>query len=242
MNPRPARAAAAKPAGPTLTMRDWPRSEKPREKLLERGPQVLSDAELLALLIGSGTPGRSALDVARELIAGFGDSLRELLNADRARWKRHHGIGDARYAAIQAAIELTRRHLQEPLRKGSALSDPDATRRFLVAQLRDRRYEVFCGLFLDNRHRLIAFEEIFRGTIDGASVYPREVARQTLAHNAASVIAAHNHPSGCLEPSQADELVTRRLQQTLALVDVRLLDHFIVGDGRCFSFAEHGLL
>ena len=242
MNARRAGKAPAGLPGPTLTIDRWPESERPRERLLKRGAQALSDAELLALLIGSGTPGRSAVQVARELIAGSGSSLRELLNADRDSWKRHRGIGDARFAAIQAAVELTRRHLQEPLRQGSALSDPDATRRFLVAQLRDRRYEVFCGLFLDNRHRLIAFEEIFRGTIDGASVYPREVARQTLAHNAASFIAAHNHPSGCLEPSQADELVTRRLQQTLALVDVRLLDHFIVGDGRCFSFAENGLL
>jgi DNA repair protein RadC len=225
----------------TLSIRDWPLAERPREKLLEQGPQSLSDAELLALLLGSGVKGRSAVDVARALIADFG-SLRALLSAERTRWRGKLGIGPARYAALKAAMELARRHYLEPLRAGPGLNTPDATCRFLVAQLRDRRYEVFCCLFLDNRHRLIAFEEIFRGTIDGANVYPREVVRQTLLHNAAAVIVAHNHPSGITEPSQADEFVTRRLKEALALVDVRILDHFIVGDGRCFSFSEHGLL
>jgi DNA repair protein RadC len=230
------------PATPrSMTIRDWPKSERPREKLLERGAAALSDAELLAILLGSGIQGRSAVDVARSLISDFG-SLREMLSADRNRWRGKLGIGPARYAALMAAMELTRRHYREPLRVGGALTAPDATRRFLVAQLRDRQYEVFCCLFLDNRHRLIAFEEIFRGTIDGASVHPREVIRQTLLHNAASVIVAHNHPSGALDPSPADEYVTRRLREALALVDVRLLDHFIVGDGRCYSFSEHGLL
>ncbi|HEY6484103.1 MAG TPA: DNA repair protein RadC [Steroidobacteraceae bacterium] len=224
-----------------LTIRDWPKSERPREKLLELGAQALSDAELLALLLGSGTRGASAVDVARRLMADFG-SLRELLSADRSRWRGKSGVGPARYAALKAAMELTRRHFRESLRVGSALSTPEATRRFLVAQLRDRPYEVFCCLFLDSRHRLIAFEEVFRGTIDGATVHPREVIRQTLLHNAAALIVAHNHPSGALEPSAADECVTQRLREALALVDVRILDHFIVGDGGCFSFAEHGLL
>jgi DNA repair protein RadC len=228
-------------ASKTLTIRDWPKSERPREKLLERGPQALSDAELLALLLGSGVKGHSAVDLARALISDFG-SLRELLSADRPQWKGKVGIGPARFATVKASIELARRHLKEPLRTSSALSAPDSTRRFLLAQLRDRPYEVFCCLFLDNRHRLIAFEEIFRGTIDGANVHPREVVRQTLLHNAASVIIAHNHPSGVVDPSQADEGVTRRIRQALSLVDVRLLDHLIVGDGRCFSFAERGLL
>lgn len=244
VNPQSAPASAhlptkASPKG--LTIRDWPLSERPREKLLEKGAQVLSDAELLALLLGSGIPGHSAVDLARSLIAEFG-SLRELLSADRKRWEAKRGIGPARSAQILAATELARRYFQEPLRTTSALTGPDATRRFLLAQLRDRPYEVFCCLFLDNRHRLVAFEEIFRGTIDGATVHPREIVRQTLLHNAASVIAAHNHPSGVAEPSQADEGVTRRLRQALALVDVRLLDHVIVGDGQCFSFSEHGLL
>lgn len=237
--PRPKRPGKALPK--TLTIRDWPESERPREKLLERGAQALSDAELIALLLGSGIKGRSAVDVARSLIAEFG-SLRELLSADRRRWDGKVGIGPARYAALMASIEIARRHLREPLRTSSALTAPDCTRKFLLAQLRDRPYEVFCGLFLDNRHRLLAFEEIFRGTIDGASVYPREIVRVTLLHNAASVIVAHNHPSGVVQPSQADEGVTRRLRQALALIDVRLLDHLIVGDGKCYSFSEHGLL
>ncbi len=234
-----------------MSIRDWPRAERPREKLIDRGPHMLSDAELLAVLIGSGLKGRSAVELARALIADFG-SLRELLSADRSRWLKHPdkalrsaryaGIGPARYAAMQAALELTRRHYCEPMRTGSALSAPEATRKFLLAQLRDRPYEVFCCLYLDNRHRLVAFEELFRGTINGASVHPREVLRQTLFHNAAAVILAHNPPSGVLEPSQPDEFITLRLRDALALVDVRVLDHFIVGDGRCFSFAEHGLL
>jgi DNA repair protein RadC len=224
-----------------MSIRHWPQRERPREKLLERGAHALSDAELLALLIGSGTRGRSAVELARELIADFG-SLRELLSAAAPRCLGRRGIGPARYAALQAALELARRHFREALRAGPALAAPEATRTFLLAQLRDRPYEVFCCLYLDNRHRLIVFEELFRGTIDRAGVHPREVLRQTLMHNAAAVIFAHNHPSGVLEPSQADELITRRLKEALALVDVRVLDHFIIGDARCFSFSEHGLL
>jgi len=224
-----------------MTIRDWPLTERPREKLLERGAHTLSDAELLALLLGSGTRGRSAVELARTLIGDFG-SLRNLLNADGPRALARSGVGPARYAVMQAALELTRRHFREALRLGPALAAPEATRTFLLAQLRDRPYEVFCCLYLDNRHRLIAFEELFRGTIDRAGVHPREVLRQTLLHNAAAVIFAHNHPSGVLEPSQADELITRRLKEALALMDVRVLDHFIIGDGQCYSFSEHGLL
>lgn len=224
-----------------MTIRDWPDGERPREKLLERGAHALSDAELLAVLLGSGVRGRSALDLARTLISEFG-SLRLLLNAGRASLTRQRGIGPARYAVLTAALELARRHFREALRAGPALAAPEATRAFLLAQLRDRPYEVFCCLYLDNRHRLIAFEELFRGTIDRAGVHPREVLRQTLTHNAAAVIFAHNHPSGVLEPSPADELITRRLKEALALVDVRVLDHFIIGEGLCFSFCESGLL
>jgi DNA repair protein RadC len=233
--------APAKTSPRPLPMRDWPKSEQPREKLLEHGPQALSDAEILALLLRTGVRGHSALDIARALLADFG-SLRGLLSADRRRWEGYMGIGPARSAILMASLELSRRQLRESLRGSSALSAPEFTRRFLLAQLRDRPYEVFCCLFLDNRHRLLAFEEVFRGTIDGANVYPREVVRQTLLHNAASVIIAHNHPSGTVEPSPADEGVTRRVRQALALIDVRLLDHLIVGDGRCYSFSEHGLL
>ncbi|HWW31782.1 MAG TPA: DNA repair protein RadC [Steroidobacteraceae bacterium] len=224
-----------------MSIRHWPHRERPREKLLERGAHALSDAELLAVLLGAGVRGQSAVELARTLISEFG-SLRVLLNAEQARLTRQRGIGAARYAVLKAALELARRHFREALRLGPALAAPEATRAFLLAQLRDRPYEVFCCLYLDNRHRLIVFEELFRGTIDRAGVHPREVLRQTLSHNAAAVIFAHNHPSGVLEPSQADELITRRLKEALALVDVRVLDHFIIGEGTCFSFAEHGLL
>ena len=224
-----------------MTIRHWPGAERPREKLLERGAHALSDAELLALLLGSGMRGRSSVELARTLIADFG-SLRKLLNAEGSHCLAQSGIGPARYAILKAAVELARRHFREALALGPAFAAPDATRTFLLAQLRDRPYEVFCCLYLDSRHRLIAFEELFRGTIDRAGVHPREVLRQTLMHNAAALIFAHNHPSGVLEPSQADELITRRLKEALALVDVRVLDHFIVGDGQCYSFSEHGLI
>ena len=230
-----------KPRRAGISIRDWPRSERPREKLLARGAQALSDAELLALLLGSGVRGCSAVELARGLLARFG-SLRGLLSADSARCRAEAGIGPARYAILKAAVELATRHLRETLSTGPALAAPQATSAFLVAQLRDRPYEVFCCLYVDSRHRLIAFEELFRGTIDRAGVHPREVVRQTLLHNAAAVIFAHNHPSGVLEPSQADELITRRLKEALSLLDVRVLDHIIIGDGRCYSFAEHGLI
>jgi DNA repair protein RadC len=222
-------------------IRFWPESERPREKLLVRGPQALSDGELVALLVGSGTKGRSAVDIARSLIEDFG-SLRELLAADQQRMENRRGIGPARYAMLQAALEISRRVMQEPLREAPTLATPEATRKFLLAQLRDRPHEVFCCIFLDNRHRMLGFEEIFRGTIDGANVYSREIVRQTLLYNAASILVAHNHPSGSIEPSPADERVTRRLREALSLIEVRLLDHFVVGEGKCYSFSEHGLL
>jgi DNA repair protein RadC len=200
-------------------------------------------------LLRSGTRGRSAIDLAHTYIAAFG-SLRELLTADWETWTgkktekkaEKKGMGLARYAALQAALELTRRHLLEPIKVGSVLSAPNAVQSFLVSQLRDRPYEVFCVLFLNSRHRLIAFEELFRGTTDAAQVYTREVLHRALAHNAPSVILAHNHPSGDTEPSEADEAITRRIKEALALVDLRVLDHIIVGEGRCFSFSEHGML
>lgn len=228
---------------------EWPESARPREKLLHQGPRALSDAELLAILLRSGTRGRSAIDLAHTYIAAFG-SLRELLSADWEAWtgkrteKRDEkkGMGIARYAALQAALELTRRYLMEPAKVGSVLSAPNAVQTFLLAQLRDRPYEVFCVLFLNSRHRLLAFEELFRGTTDGAQVYTREILHRVLARNAPSIILAHNHPSGEIEPSESDEAITRRIKEALALVDVRVLDHIIIGDGRCFSFSEHGML
>lgn len=224
-----------------MSIRDWPKNERPREKLIERGAQALSEAELLAVLLGSGVQGRSAVELARHLLMEFG-SLRALFSLERARFMRQRGLGPTRYCVIQAALELGRRHYREAMCIGSVLTAPETTRAFLMTQLRDRSYEVFCCLYLDNRHRLISFEELFRGTIDGASVHPREVVKQALSHNAAAVIFSHNHPSGIAEPSHADELITRRLKDALALVDIRVLDHFIVGDGTCMSFAERGLL
>lgn len=226
---------------PITSIKHWPRGERPRERLIERGAQALSDAELLAVVFGTGTGGASVLDVARNLLHSFG-SLRRLLSAGPEVLLQQRGLGPARYATLQAALELARRHYREALRSGPAMTAPEATRQFLTAQLRDRPYEVFCCLHLDNRHRLIHFEEIFRGTIDGASVHPREVVRQALHYNSAALIFAHNHPSGVAEASQADELITRRLRDALALVDIRVLDHLIVGDNHCLSFAERGLL
>jgi DNA repair protein RadC len=220
----------------------WPRGERPRERLIERGAQTLSDAELLAVVLGTGSPGANALDIAREVLQHFGGSLRRMFTADARALLARRGLGPARYATLMAGLELARRHYCEALRAGPAMNAPAATRQFLTAQLRDRPYEVFCCLHLDNRHRLIHFEEVFRGTIDGASVHPREVVRQALRYNAAAMIFAHNHPSGVAEPSRADELLTQALKQALALIDVGILDHLIVAADRTTSFAERGLL
>jgi len=222
-------------------IRDWPASERPREKLLGRGPSALSDAELLAIFLRTGVRGKTAVDLARELLTDFG-GLRPLLESGQQRFCSHHGLGAAKYAQLQAVLEMARRHLQEQLYRGNSLENPDATRQFLSSRLRHLPYEVFACLFLDNRHRVIDFEELFRGTIDGASVHPREVVRRALHHNAAAVILAHNHPSGIAEPSRADMQLTHRLVESLTLVDVRVLDHVVVGDGDGVSFAESGLL
>ncbi|MGE0082611.1 MAG: DNA repair protein RadC [Thiohalomonadaceae bacterium] len=223
-----------------MAISDWPPAERPREKLLERGPEALSDAELLAIFLRTGMRGKTAVDLARELLAGFG-GLRPLLEANVQSFCAHPGLGEAKYVQLQATLELARRHLASTLARGDVLTSPDATRRYLSARLRDRPQEVFAVLFLDNRHRVLAFEELFFGTVDGASVHPREVVRRVLVHNAAAVILAHNHPSGVAEPSRADEAITRRLKDALALVDVRVLDHIIVGE-EMVSFAERGLL
>lgn len=224
-----------------MAITDWPVDERPREKLLMKGAAALSDAELLAIFLRTGVKGKTAVDLARQLMQDFG-SLRQLLNADMARFCQSEGLGSAKFALLQATVEMSRRHLLEDLKRGEQLTSPAATRQYLVSQLRDREHEVFACLFLDNRHRIIHFEPLFQGTIDGASVYPREVAKRALAHNAAAVIFGHNHPSGVAEPSQADITITRRLKDGLALFDIRVLDHFIIGDGEGYSFAEHGLL
>lgn len=224
-----------------MAITDWPAGERPRERLLERGPAALSDAELLAIFLRTGIAGCSAVDLARELLGDFG-GLRPLLAADREAFSSRRGLGPAKFAQLQAVLEMARRHLDEQLVHGEALTSSAATRRYLQVRLRDLPHEVFACLFLDNRHRVLAFEELFRGTIDGASVYPREVVKTALAHNAAALILAHNHPSGVAEPSRADTRLTERLRDALALVDIRVLDHVIVGDGEPVSFAERGLL
>ncbi|WP_019021644.1 DNA repair protein RadC [Thioalkalivibrio sp. ALE23] len=223
-----------------MAITDWPAGERPREKLLERGAAALSDAELLAIFLRTGVTGKSAVDVARDLLSRFG-GLRPLLQADEAGFCAAPGLGQAKYAQLQAVLEMGRRHLEADLERGEALTSPAATRRFLSARLRDYPFEVFGALFLDNRHRVLAFEELFRGTIDGTSVHPREVVRRVLHHNAAAVILAHNHPSGVAEPSRSDALITRRLSEALSLIDVRLLDHLIIGD-TAVSLAERGEL
>lgn len=224
-----------------MPITDWPIQEQPRAKMLSRGPDSLSDAELLAIFLRTGVKGKSAVDLARDLLAEFG-SLRGLLVADQKQFCRAKGLGAAKFVQLQATLEMAKRHLFETLRRGDPLSNPEDTKAYLMARLRDVPHEVFSCLFLDNRHRVIKFEELFHGTISGSSVHPREVVKRALGYNAAAVILAHNHPSGVAEPSAADKALTTRLAQALDLVDIRVLDHLIIGDGVVVSFAERGLL
>ena len=222
-----------------MSITDWPEDERPREKLQARGASALSDAELLAIFLRTGVQGRSAVDLARDLLTRFG-GLRELVAATPAEFCEAKGLGPAKYTQLQAVMEMARRVLAQELKERPALSDPAATRRYLVSWLRHREREVFAALFLDSQHHVIATEELSQGTLDAASVYPREVVKRALALGAAAVIFAHNHPSGVAEPSSADRVLTERLRQALALVDVRVLDHFVVGEGPPTSFAERG--
>jgi DNA repair protein RadC len=208
---------------------------------LNESAASLSEIELLAVLFQAGWRPELALDLSRRLLARFG-SLRKLLHAERRTLAAESGVGEARLAVLQALPELARRYFEETLPIGEAIRSPADTETFLMARLRDRPHEVFCCLYLDNRHRVLRFEELFRGTIDGTSVYPREVVKQALAVNAAAIILAHNHPSGVAEPSQADERITRRIKSALELVDIRLLDHLIIGDGISTSLASRGML
>ncbi len=224
-----------------MAITDWPIAERPREKLLSLGASRLSDAELLAIFLRTGTRGRSAIDIARNLLTTF-SSLSDLLGADPARLRQAPGIGDAKTAQLLAAMELARRTLAEELSRGDALSSPRAVRDYLRLTLSGLQHEVFLAMFLDAQHRVIASEELFRGTLTQTSVYPREVVKRALHHNCAAIIFAHNHPSGVAEPSRADELLTQALRQSLSLIDVRILDHFIVTAGTVASFAERGLL
>jgi DNA repair protein RadC len=224
-----------------MHIRDWPETERPREKLLARGPSSLSDAELLALFLGSGTAGQDAVASARSLLMQQ-DGLRPLLDRDTRALTRLRGIGPARACLLSAALELGNRHLAAQLERGEALGEPGAAGRYFAQRLRKLGHEVFAVLYLDTRHRALAFEELFRGGIDGAEVHPRIVVQRALAHGAAAAIIGHNHPSGSPEPSAADRTVTLRIKQALALVDVRLLDHFVIGDGPPTSMAQLGMV
>ena len=224
-----------------MTIKDWPEDERPRERLLAQGPQVLSDAELVALFLRTGTAGRTALDVGREALARFG-GLSGLLAAAPTELTSIPGLGPAKSAQLQAVLELARRSLREDVRRDTALNSPGAVRDYLRLTLGRREHEVFVALFLDAQNRLLVAEELFRGTLTQTSVHPREVVKRALAVNAAAVIFAHNHPSGVAEPSRSDEVLTASLRQALALVDVRVLDHLIVAGPATLSFAERGLL
>lgn len=224
-----------------MAITDWPELERPREKLLKLGPANLSDAELLAIFLRTGVRGKSAVDLARELLVHCG-SLSSLLAAKRTELAGLPGLGDAKFSQLQAVLEMARRALAETLRSGDALGSPAAVRDFLRLTLAKREHEVFLAVFLDAQNRVLACEELFRGTLTQTSVYPREVVKCALRHNAAAVILAHNHPSGVAEPSHADQVLTQSLKQALDLVEIRVLDHFIVAGNSALSFAERGLI
>lgn len=224
-----------------MTIRDWPDSERPREKLLLRGAAALSDPELLAVFLGSGLRGQDAVHLGRDLLQRHG-GLRPLLQLGPQALLRQRGLGAARTARLLAALELATRHLAADLDRGDTLDHTERAGRYFAARLRDRPHEVFACLFLDSRHRAIAFEELFSGSVDAAEVHPREVVRRALQHNATAVMFGHNHPSGEREASAADRAITRRLVDALRLVDIRVLDHFVIGDGAPLSFADRGWL
>lgn len=224
-----------------MSIRQWPESERPREKLLARGAAALSEAELLAIFLRTGCAGRSAVDLAREMLNVAGD-LRTLLLQEQQVFCQLPGLGPAKFAEFQAALELGRRFLAAELSSGQSLSDPAEAKQFMHAQLKGREHEVFAVLFLDSNHQVLQFEELFRGSLDSAAVYPRELVKRALSHNAAAVILAHNHPSGSAKPSAVDQRVTRDLRAALELISVRVLDHLVVGDIEVISMAELGLI
>jgi len=224
-----------------MAISDWPVLERPREKLMQLGPASLSDAELLAVFLRTGVRGKSAVDLARDLLAHCG-GLGALFALKRRELHRLKGMGDAKLAQLQAVLELARRALAETLRSGNALNSPTAVRDYLRLTLAGLEHEVFAVVLLDAQNRVLACEKLFRGTLTQTSVYPREVVKCALRHNAAALIFAHNHPSGASEPSHADQVLTQSLKQALALVDIKVLDHFIVAGSAALSFAESGLL
>ena len=224
-----------------MAITDWPEEQRPRERLVKHGAQVLSDAELLAIFLRVGVKGKSAVDLGREMITRFG-SINGLFSAGLAEFSSINGLGLAKYAQLQATLELARRSLTEELQVGDLLGSPQAVRQYLQLILNNKQHESFAVLFLDVKNRLITGKEMFRGTLTQTSVYPREIVKEALAQNAASVILAHNHPSGTPEPSAADRSLTQALKQALGLIDVRILDHFVVAGDQLYSFAEHGHL
>jgi DNA repair protein RadC len=224
-----------------MAITDWPEEQRPRERLIKHGATILSDAELLAVFLRVGVAGKSAVDLARDMVQHFG-SLNGLFAASLNDFSKLNGLGPAKYAQLQAVLELAKRSLSEELQAGVTLSSPQAVKQYLQLLLGGKAYESFAVLFLDVKNRLIACEELFRGTLTHTSVYPREIVKVALAHNAASVILAHNHPSGTPEPSAADHTLTQALKQALALIDVRVLDHFVVAGKHVYSFTEHGQL
>ena len=224
-----------------MAITNWPVSERPREKLLQNGASTLSDTELLAIFLRTGISGKSAVDLARELLLHFG-SLTNVFAASQLNFCQLPGMGIAKYAQLQAILEMARRTLGEELKCGNAMNSPKLVRDFLRLSLANKQHEVFIGIFLDAKNHAIATEELFSGTLTQASVYPREIIKRALHHNAAAIIFAHNHPSGTAEPSHADKVLTQSLKQALSLIDVQVLDHFIVGNGTALSFSEHDLI
>jgi len=224
-----------------MTIQDWPAELRPRERLIQAGASVLSDAELLAIFLRTGIRGKNAVELGCEMLSRFG-SLSGLFAANRQEFSQIPGLGDAKYAQLQAVLELAKRAISEELSRGDTLNSPQAVRNFLKLSIGAKQYESFTVLFLDVKHRLIQSAELARGTLDEASVYPREIIKQALQLNAAAIIIAHNHPSGSPEPSQADQQLTQTIKQAMQLLDLRLLDHFIVALPHVYSFAEHGLL
>ena len=218
----------------------WPADERPREKLARNGPASLSDAELLAVFLRTGTKGKSAVDVGRDLLNEYG-GLRQILNAGQSALCGASGLGPAKSAQLHAALELGKRYLAQKLEREGPLTSPAQAAAFLMHQLRDRPQEVFAVVYLDNRHHVLSYQELFYGTLNGATVHPREVVKSALKHNAAAIIIAHNHPSGVAEPSHADTTLTAKLKESLGLVEVRLLDHLVIGDGEFVSMSDRGL-
>lgn len=223
------------------TLKDWPELERPREKLINQGSSSLSDAELLAIFLRTGVKGCHVVDLARKLLNNFG-SLANIFSASQDEFCAEHGLGTAKYVQLQACLEMSKRYLSEELKQGTSLTSSQATKDYLLSELRHEKREIFAVLFLDNQHQVLTFERLFYGTLDAAAVYPRVVVEQALRRNAAAVILTHNHPSGVAEASIADKQITQQLLHALQLIDVRVLDHIIVAGHQCYSFAEHNQL